>query len=307
MSEKTTDLTTIIFKGPMFEDHGLEIDILTELIAYKKLLVDTAKELWKSSHPDRKNLPPGFGDSVRIKFYELGKGSTSVELKKIMYSLDGELPLSDDDEFDKAAVMMEDGIGAFQFGTPLPPDLPKNIMESLREMGTTLGEEDKMVIHSPKRAKPVEFTPAIRRKIEDYVECNYVDSIEIEGEVRSADLDNYNFTIRSSDGDKIKGKFKPEQEHLVTEALQHHEQLTLKINGLGEYERNTGKLVRFQDVRNIEIKSPAQALQSSDEIPIWEMFSNIIQKISAKEWEKIPSDLSENVDHYLYGAERREK
>ena len=307
MSERTTDLTTIIFKGPMFEDHGLEIDILAELIAYKRLLVETAKEFWKSSHPERKNLPPGFGDSVRLKFYELGKGSTSVELKKVMCSSEGELPLSVDDEFDKAAVMIEDGIDAFQSETPLPQDIPKNIMESLKEMGKSLGEEDKMVIHSPKRAKPVEFTPAIRRKIEDYVECNYLDSTEVEGEVRSADLDNYNFTIRSSDGDKIKGKFKPEQEHLVTEALQHHEQLTLKINGLGEYERNTGKLVRLQEVRNIEIKSPAQALQSSDDIPIWEMFSNISKKISAKDWENIPSDLSENVDLYLYGAERRKK
>jgi hypothetical protein len=33
------------FRGPRFEDHGLDVDVLPELIAYKKLLIETAKEI----------------------------------------------------------------------------------------------------------------------------------------------------------------------------------------------------------------------------------------------------------------------
>ena len=41
---ETRELTTLRFDGPRFEDHGLEIDVLPELIAYKKILLETTKE-----------------------------------------------------------------------------------------------------------------------------------------------------------------------------------------------------------------------------------------------------------------------
>ena len=39
-------LTTLRFEGPRFDDHGLDVDVLSELSVYKKLILETAKEVY---------------------------------------------------------------------------------------------------------------------------------------------------------------------------------------------------------------------------------------------------------------------
>ncbi len=36
--------------------------------------------------------------------------------------------------------------------------------------------------------------------------------------------------------------------------------------------------------------------------PIWEIIENIGKSVPDEEWARVPSDLSKNLDHYLYGA-----
>ena len=38
-----------------------------------------------------------------------------------------------------------------------------------------------------------------------------------------------------------------------------------------------------------------------------EMVSEITREVPEREWERVPADLSKNVDHYLYGSKRTEK
>ena len=37
---------------------------------------------------------------------------------------------------------------------------------------------------------------------------------------------------------------------------------------------------------------------------ISEAFSRIVEKVPASEWARVPSDLSKNLDHYLYGSKK---
>lgn len=41
---------------------------------------------------------------------------------------------------------------------------------------------------------------------------------------------------------------------------------------------------------------------TSDTQPIWERIADISAQVPDEEWEKLPKDLSKNVDHYLYGS-----
>ncbi len=79
---KHYEIATHTFKGGRFDDHGLDIDVLPDLIAYKTILVETAKELWRRKHLTRQRLPKNFEDSLSLKFYELRKGSTAVPLMR---------------------------------------------------------------------------------------------------------------------------------------------------------------------------------------------------------------------------------
>jgi len=41
--------------------------------------------------------------------------------------------------------------------------------------------------------------------------------------------------------------------------------------------------------------------------PLWEIAQELASQIPPEEWEKVPTDASINLDHYLYGDHRREE
>jgi hypothetical protein len=55
-----------------------------------------------------------------------------------------------------------------------------------------------------------------------------------------------------------------------------------------------------------EIRRLREALEQSEEgKPIWEEIVELMQDVPDEEWAKLPTDGSENLDHYLYGAPKR--
>lgn len=123
-------LVTHTFKGKRFEDHGLDLDVLPDLFAFKELLVTTAKELWRRNHPDRQRLPKNFEDSLCLKFYEVKESSAAVPIFREMES-DGQgnlWPLNQPDELDEAVVLVTDAAYAADTDQPLPDRLPKNVI-----------------------------------------------------------------------------------------------------------------------------------------------------------------------------------
>jgi hypothetical protein len=51
----------------------------------------------------------------------------------------------------------------------------------------------------------------------------------------------------------------------------------------------------------------SEAGYASHTRPVWERVVEIGARIPREEWEKVPKDLSINLDHYLYGAPKEEK
>jgi predicted XRE-type DNA-binding protein len=43
----------------------------------------------------------------------------------------------------------------------------------------------------------------------------------------------------------------------------------------------------------------------TDTRPIWEVIAAIVAEVPPEEWDKVPTDLAENHDHYLYGTPKR--
>jgi hypothetical protein len=71
MAKNRQELVTHIFKGGRFDDHGIDVDVLPDLVAYKRILVETAKEIWRRKNPNRRRLPKNFDETLSLKFYEL--------------------------------------------------------------------------------------------------------------------------------------------------------------------------------------------------------------------------------------------
>lgn len=303
MIRRIQDLTTLRFDGPRFEDHSLEIDVLPELIAYKKLLIETAKELWRKKNPGRERLPRGFEDSIAIKFFQLGDGSTAIPLKREYEVPDGgTLPLGLEDEFDEAAEAIEEGIDAAAQDRPLPDVLPRNVIPFFEALGKSLRPQESICARARRRNLEVRYTPTVRNRLMQWVESIYEDFVDLTGEVRAANVDGYNFTLRQDDGRKITGVFAPEQETLITSALSEHSSVRLRVKGVAEFSRQDGVLKRIVRIDDVQVVPAGEPQYVQTEKPIWEIVASIGAQVPEQEWSKVPSDLSKNVDHYLYGA-----
>jgi hypothetical protein len=130
--------------------------------------------------------------------------------------------------------------------------------------------------------------------------------VDLIGEIRAADLDGGNFALRLADGTKVLGKFSSEQENVITETLREHETRRLHIKGKAEFYPD-GKLKRVASVETITVQPAGVPAYDETAKPIWQVAMEIGASVPVEEWAKIPTDLSKNLDHYLYGAPKQTK
>lgn len=304
MEKRRYELVKQKFSGPRFEDHGLDVDVLPELIAYKKLLIETAKEIWWRKHPGRERIQRNFEASLHLKFYRLAEGSVAVPLEREIEVEEGLLDFErEPDELDEAARVLEEAIDAASADAPLPSDFPKNVISLFEQLGKTLEADDSIEFEPPRSArtrKKVVYTQQTRTRMIERATGEYTDVVNVSGEIRAADLDGAKFTLRREDGSKVEGKFSPEHEAQITEALKEHQSCSLQVEGTASFFPD-GQIKRIEQVDKLHIVSKERGEFDAAARPIWEIAQEIGKSISQKDWEKVPKDGSINVDHYLYG------
>jgi Arc/MetJ-type ribon-helix-helix transcriptional regulator len=61
----------------------------------------------------------------------------------------------------------------------------------------------------------------------------------------------------------------------------------------------------LQHLRQAEADQPAAGGAAQEHKPIWEEIQELTADVPAEEWDKLPSDLAEQHDHYIYGTPKR--
>lgn len=72
---------TLKYVGERFAGGILPVGVLSDLPAFRDLLVAFAKEEWKSLNPGRKRVPKGFDDSLALSLTSIEEGSALPQLK----------------------------------------------------------------------------------------------------------------------------------------------------------------------------------------------------------------------------------
>ena len=89
-----------------------------------------------------------------------------------------------------------------------------------------------------------------------------------------------------------------------------HERVTIQAGGLIEI-RHPGLPdgVEADVVIQVEELPLASGLEEPAEgrKPIWQVVAEIGASLPEGAWDDVPTDLSKNLDHYLYGAPKREE
>jgi hypothetical protein len=125
--------------------------------------------------------------------------------------------------------------------------------------------------------------------------------VELRGEVRAADLDGRQFSLRLEDGTKVVAEFTAEQERTITEALREHASRRLRLKANAEVAR-TGRIKRITSVESLIVEPTSAGAAVPSSKPIWEVVLEIGASVPEQEWAKVPTDLAKNLHHYLHGA-----
>lgn len=305
MSKMTRQLVTHTFRGKRFEDHGLDLDVLPELYAYKELLVSAAKELWRRHHPDRQRLPKHFEDSLCLKFFRLEQGSVAVPIFREVEVADQTemFQFEQPDELDEAVMLVTQGVEAANSEQPLPDALPKNILPLFETYGKTLHEDEFIELQPHNKAVKAAYSPKSRERLLKFCAEGYRDQIDFVGEVRVVDVAG-KVELKLDDGTKVSAKFSPKQEALVIEGLQGHANRRLRVKGTAEFTPD-GRVKTIIEISDLTIQPLGDLPFDEAARPVWQSIVDLGASLPAEAWAKVPVDGAQNFDHYLYGHAKK--
>jgi hypothetical protein len=90
----------------------------------------------------------------------------------------------------------------------------------------------------------------------------------------------------------------------VTSALRDHGSVRLQVKGRAAFSPE-GRMLRVLVVDEMRLRPLGEPALDPRARPIWEELAELARKVPKEEWDKLPSDLSDNIDHYVYGVPKR--
>ncbi len=299
MAGKWKEVVSLTFKGERFHDHALDLRALTELSQFQKMLAETAKTLWRTANPGRERLPFHFEERVRLCLRRIEDGSATAPLEVFMEEQDQtNLFEPEPYELNEAIELAHEVFLALGADAGLPQRFPRSLLPEYARWGQTLAEDESMEMKVADK-RPAYLTLAHRRKLETFSETSHEDHIEITGEVFETDVKKGRFQLSYGDDAAITVDFTPEQESEVTTALKEHRTVRMYVEGTGEFS-SQGKLLRVSAVNQLKLTAIEETYDQSAQ-PIEELLRDLAKEVPIEEWESLPDDLNDNLDHYLYG------
>jgi len=207
VSQSSDPFVHLSFHGERF-DGAMPLEVLPELAAYRELVVEVARELYRSGNPERQRVPKGFEAGLRLVLDGIGSGSAVPHVvRKISTATPGLFPeaphVGDADVFERARDVLEAGVRAAISGDNLPVALTPQILVKFNAFGRTLKPKERIDLGAASGGPVVSYTADVRKALLRRANLGYDDSVDLVGQVRSANKDNDGFDLRLADGRRI--------------------------------------------------------------------------------------------------------
>ena len=303
MTGKWKEVVKLTFKGERFRDHALDLQALGELSQFQKMVAETAKTLWRVANPNRERLPSHFEERVRLCLRRIEDGSATAPLEVFIEENDQKTFWEPEPvEIKEAVKLAHEVFEAIGADAQLPERFPRALLSEYAKWGQSIADDEAVELHVPDK-KPASLTLVHKKRLEKYVETPHEDHVEISGEVFEADVKKGRFQLWSGEDTAVTVVFTSEQEYQVTTALKEHKTARMYVKGSGEYSPQ-GKLLRVLQVDELRFTTSETHYDKSAR-PIEDLLEELAREIPQEEWDKLPSDLNDNLDHYLYGVPKR--
>jgi hypothetical protein len=304
MAGKWKEVVRLRFVGDRFRDHALDLSALGELRQFQKMVAETAKALWRVKNPTRERLPRHFEERTRLCLRRIEDGSATAPLEVFLDEPEQK------ELFDLEPVELKEAIdlahGVFTAAneeSPLPDAFPGELLDEYAKWGQKLADDEYIEFIPPDKS-PSRVDKQLRNRLIALSESPHGAEIDVTGVVLEADVKMKRFQLWLDEKTAVKAFFTDGQEDDVISALKGHRELSLRLRGEGSFSPN-GVLRQVTMVTELHLIEQSKFPYDPSARPIESILSELTGDISENEWDNLPGNLSENLDHYLYGTPKK--
>ena len=300
------EVLRLSFKGKRFKDHALDLTALTELGRFQKLIAETSKALWRAANPMRKNLPAHFEERTRLCLRQIEDGSAIAPLEVYLdQSETPELfPPEPCDDLTRAVDLAYRVIAAAEDDVELPDEFPRELLADYSKWGESLAEDEFVEFRPSGQSRGAKVTRVTRERLASRAESPYEDTVDVTGEVTEADVRAKRFQVVLESGNTVSVAFSEQQESDVTTALKDHRSARVQVCGRGEFLPG-GCLQRILKVEKLQLVHPNKTEFDRSARSIEDEIADIAAEVPDKAWQALPNDLTDQLDHHLYGTPKQ--
>lgn len=283
------------FKGSRFDDHGIDLSVLPEFAQYQKIVIETAKDIWRQEHPYSNRLQNNFEDEHRLKIYQINAGSVSIPIYR-----ESPLLIEGFDLLGRAVNLVHLAIDAVGKKERIPSNFPKRVLSYFSGYGKTLAEGERIEMASPTLGTITNFSAETREEFEKRCLESYTDHIDLLARVSMARVSKPRMSILLDDGEEIDAPLNEDDKSLVISALEQFNSIKVRIVGRGSFSPD-GTLTKIIEIKKLMLAGTSTELMATDRTPFWQKCISLGTSIPKEEWDKVPKDSAEKFDQYFYG------
>jgi hypothetical protein len=231
--------------GGRFDSHQIPLEVLTDFSAYRRLVIEVAKVLYRKRTLNKVRVPKGFEESFQIGLASIEGGSSAVASMYAMnrvvtpdfqhalnFTIDE--PTFNYPDFDEARAYIETVIGTVGSEGKVPEDFPSELAGFFNSFGQHL-QEDEFIELSKSGKHPVRYDTAIRKTIVLSRETTYENAVDAIFILNGGDVAQGVIHVLSQDGTAF--DYQPPTEFEFHKAYARASQ-TVRLLGSGLYDRN---------------------------------------------------------------------
>lgn len=253
--------------GTRFEEHSVPVTVLSELVAYRDLVLLVARSLFFDANPARKRVPNGFEEGFDLVLREVQDGSAVCPLERrgpVQTAGQQQLFVADD-VFAKARDLVHETIAAVAANREPPTNFPSAGFRLFNRFGTTLRKGEAIELGTPTR-RAVRYDSEVRKRLVLLRESTYENPAEHIGVVIAFEGAKQSFSVQDDDGQTVSASLSgldEESLRVVRTAAVHHDALRVRVSGVGAFDADD-RLLHFASVAEVVFQEDEDLMQRLD-------------------------------------------
>ena len=259
MSETTFLRPRLI--GARFESHSIPLELLKNLAALEKVIIEVAKLEFLKDHPNRRRVPRGFTDGIELKLTGIEDGSAVLEISLFA----DKLPLPEKRYyFERARDVIIRAIGDAEESKAIIDILPEKTLRYFDKIRRGLREDEAIEFIRPNSQFSVRLTSMVKERYADITSeqrTQYIPSTvkqlkagtTVRGTVPEINQGDMTFQIQLFDGQQVKAPIAPQHFDAILEAFNGYKNdLRFLFQGVGRFNL-VKKLLEFDSIERISL------------------------------------------------------